>query len=103
MRPQVSQEPRAALPHPAHEQKRPGLIERMIGQRQGAGREEELAPRAPAPRPAAKAPVAPPPAAPKSQVSVQSNLGIENAQRGPLPKADDDTLDIPAFLRRQAN
>ncbi len=29
--------------------------------------------------------------------------GLDVGQRGPLPSAEDDQLDIPAFLRRQAN
>ena len=36
--------------------------------------------------------------------STQPRLsGLDVGQRGPLPSAEDDQLDIPAFLRRQAN
>ena len=36
--------------------------------------------------------------------SAQPRLsGLDVGQRGPLPSAEDDQLDIPAFLRRQAN
>ncbi|WP_366656931.1 cell division protein FtsZ [Fodinicurvata sp. EGI_FJ10296] len=33
----------------------------------------------------------------------QRQSGFESAGRGPLPSAEDEQLDIPAFLRRQAN
>ncbi len=51
--------------------------------------------------------VAPKPAAqpePEPQQPAQQRLsGLDVGQRGPLPSAEDDQLDIPAFLRRQAN
>ncbi len=43
-------------------------------------------------------------ATPEPQQPAQPRLsGLEVGQRGPLASAEDDQLDIPAFLRRQAN
>ncbi len=53
------------------------------------------APAAPAPAPVAAAPVAPAPAQPR--------LGGLDPTDRLAPKAEDDLLEIPAFLRRQAN
>ncbi|NNG04323.1 MAG: cell division protein FtsZ [Inquilinus sp.] len=69
----------------------------------GLLREDEAQNTAPAapvqPEPTAAAPHAAPPAQP-----AQPRLsGLDVGRRGPLPSAEDDQLDIPAFLRRQAN
>jgi cell division protein FtsZ len=55
------------------------------------------APAAPAPAPVAAAPVAPAPA------PAQPRLGGLDPTDRLAPKAEDDLLEIPAFLRRQAN
>ena len=45
-----------------------------------------------------------PPEPQQPQQPAQPKLsGLDVGQRGPLPSAEDDQLDIPAFLRRQAN
>ncbi len=65
----------------------------------GLLREDEQAqpaPRTPAVEPKQDAQPPQPPAQPRLS-------GLEVGQRGPLPSAEDDQLDIPAFLRRQAN
>ncbi len=46
------------------------------------------------------------PAAPRPQVESQARPAqprLETSARGPLPRHEDESLDIPAFLRRQAN
>ncbi len=65
----------------------------------GLLREDEQASAAP------KQPTVQPTAEPQqSQPPAQPRLsGLDVGQRGPLPSAEDDQLDIPAFLRRQAN
>ena len=94
----------------------PSLLERMTGTgraRQKAreaestshepslGRRDQAEPGAPAPQPEIKAEpvVTPDPVAPKTSSSMPA---IDPADRL-APAADDDLLDIPAFLRRQAN
>ena len=94
----------------------PSLLERMTGTgraRQKAreaestshepsfGRRDQAEPGAPAPQPEIKAEpvVTPEPVAPKTSSSMPA---IDPADRL-APAADDDLLDIPAFLRRQAN
>jgi len=77
---------------------------------------QQAAPRQAAPRPAARpaAPVAeqpaptapqaaPRPQAPRAQPAQQRLAGVDPSSRPPLPPNEDDGLDIPAFLRRQAN
>jgi cell division protein FtsZ len=96
--------------------RRPSLFERMT--RSGMGRAEGEAPRAQptlvAPQggimpaanapaaPAAPAPVAAAPAAP-TPAPAQPRLGGLDPTDRLAPKAEDDLLEIPAFLRRQAN
>jgi cell division protein FtsZ len=100
--------------------RRPSLFERMT--RSGMGRTEGEAPRAqptlvapqggimptapaapvaapaaPAPAPVAAAPVAP------AAAPAQPRLGGLDPTDRLAPKAEDDLLEIPAFLRRQAN
>ena len=94
----------------------PSLLERMTGTgraRQKAreaeatshepsfGRRDQAEPATPAPQPEIKAEpvVTPEPVAPKTSSSMPA---IDPADRL-APAADDDLLDIPAFLRRQAN
>jgi cell division protein FtsZ len=102
-------------PQPAAPKRRPSLFERMT--RTGVARTEtDEAPRAqptlvapqggimpaavaPAPAPA---PVQPPLATPAPQ-AVQPRLGGLDPSDRLAPKAEDDLLEIPAFLRRQAN
>jgi cell division protein FtsZ len=50
------------------------------------------------------APVAPAPQpAPSAQTSLGLGLGVDPADKPKAASMDDDLLDIPAFLRRQAN
>jgi cell division protein FtsZ len=86
-RPMPSQPTRAAE-EPQADQKRPTLFERMIGPRQPE-------------RPAAAAPVARPQPVAVTTPS-QANLGIDSS-RQKMTKSEEELLDIPAFLRRQAN
>ncbi len=98
-----------AAAEPKRKRKGPSLFERMTGvgrvsrkveaerkeaeARQAARREPVASPRAEQPAPAAPAPSA----APKKEEALSSSVRIE-------PKSEDeDLLDIPAFLRRQAN
>ncbi|HXA70216.1 MAG TPA: cell division protein FtsZ [Stellaceae bacterium] len=80
---------------PAYKMRGPSLFERVTGV--GRGR---AAPAAPPPITAG--PVAPPqPAAPQPQ---QQRLGpLDPADRVTVSKGEEDLLEIPAFLRRQAN
>ncbi|MGO1078440.1 cell division protein FtsZ [Inquilinus sp. CA228] len=110
-RPAPMAAPQAAAPRPAEAapaapaegRKKLGLFRRVTGllreeeQPQPESHHEptlrqELAPRAAEPP---RAPEAPRPVA-------QQRLAID-AGRAPLPRSDEDALDIPAFLRRQAN
>ncbi len=116
---------RAEPEQPAAPRRRPGgLFRRVTGlikdeapaasTQQAAPR--QAAPQQAAPRPAARpaAPVAeqpaptapqaaPRPQAPRAQPAQQRLAGVDPSSRPPLPPNEDDGLDIPAFLRRQAN
>jgi len=70
----------------------PSLIERVTG----VGRARPAAPVAP-PRPAA------PTAQPAAARPAQPRLAPLDPEQRPAASKDDDLLDIPAFLRRQAN
>jgi cell division protein FtsZ len=84
-----SQTPRVVEDQGA-EAKRPTLFERMIGPRQPE-------------RPATMAaPVRPQPQVVATLAPAQTNLGID-ARSQKLSKSEEELLDIPAFLRRQAN
>jgi cell division protein FtsZ len=73
----------------------PSLIERVTG----VGRRPAPAPAPAAPRPAAPGgPAAPPPARP-----AQQRLAPLDPEQRPPQSKEEDLLDIPAFLRRQAN
>ncbi|WP_343714254.1 cell division protein FtsZ [Inquilinus sp.] len=94
----------AAPAAPAEGRKKLGLFRRVTGllreeeQPQAEAHHEPTLRQEPAPRAAAepaRAPEAPRPVA-------QQRLAID-AGRAPLPRSDEDALDIPAFLRRQAN
>ncbi|MFC3677825.1 cell division protein FtsZ [Ferrovibrio xuzhouensis] len=95
---------------PAEPRKKIGLFERITGAR---GREAEAQPaRQHEPqfaRQAAPAPMAPPasvavPAPVAPEVPRQADLGLLPTAAAPAPnRPQDDLLDIPAFLRRQAN
>jgi len=93
-----------------------GLFERITGGRARQRRAEEAAtaetrptaPASPAPGragPTAGAPQAPQPAAkPAGEPAAQSRLsGLDARERINVKSGEDDLLDIPAFLRRQAN
>ncbi|MBI1245919.1 MAG: cell division protein FtsZ [Alphaproteobacteria bacterium] len=112
----------AAKAAPARPARRPSLFERMT--RSGTARQAEsetrqqptlvapvggimpapaAAPVAPAPAPA-PAPIAAVPAAPAPQpAAIQPRLGGLDPQDRLQSKSEDDLLEIPAFLRRQAN
>ncbi len=77
----------AATPHPAHHEeprRHPSLLDRLVPSRRAA---------------AAAAPARPEPAAPQPQ----SRMGSVETRREPATARQGDDLDIPAFLRRQAN
>ena len=116
MEPAVRREPVRA-PDPFHEaavanggaeraQRKPSLLARITGTakaRISAGPSAAPSPRAEAP--AAK-PAAPPPAAapaPARPAAKAPTLGGLDAADRPAPPREEDLLDIPAFLRRQAN
>jgi len=69
----------------------PSLLERVTG----TGRARQ--------RPAAKAAPAPAKAAPAKPTAQGSLGGLDPAERPAAPTSEDEMLDIPAFLRRQAN
>ena len=111
---------RAEPEQPAAPRRRPGgLFRRVTGlikDEAPAAPSQQAAPRQAAPRPAARpaAPVAeqpaprapqpaPRPQAPRAQPAQQRLAGVDPSSRPPLPPNEDDGLDIPAFLRRQAN
>ncbi len=97
--PQPPRAPAPAAPAAQGEQRRPPtLFERVIGTaRRTAGHDEApAAPVQPAPAPRA--------AAPAPQQPAQTRLAVDRDDRAPTSAArEDDLLDIPAFLRRQAN
>ncbi|MGK9170372.1 cell division protein FtsZ, partial [Inquilinus limosus] len=97
------QRPAEAAPAaPAEGRKKLGLFRRVTGllreeEQPEAHHEPTLRQQEPAPR------AAEPPRAPEAPRPVaQQRLAID-AGRAPLPRSDEDALDIPAFLRRQAN
>ncbi|MFM7347414.1 MAG: cell division protein FtsZ, partial [Tagaea sp.] len=104
-------------PQPAAPKRRPSLFERMT--RTGVAK-TETAPEAPraqptlvmpqggimptAAQPAAPAAIQPPLATPApAPQTAQPRLGGLDPSDRLAPKAEDDLLEIPAFLRRQAN
>ena len=87
-RPVQHEEPQQPQPVEA---RRPTLFERMIGPRQPErGPAPSSQPQTVRPQPAPQQPPA------------QANLGID-ANRPKMSKSEEEILDIPAFLRRQAN
>ena len=81
----------------AREQRKPSLFERMIGQnrhREPARHEPEIQ-QAVAPRPAPAAAQPAPRPAPQPAHQAEARMEVQ--------AVDEDVLDIPAFLRRQAN
>ncbi|MEQ9813623.1 MAG: cell division protein FtsZ [Azospirillaceae bacterium] len=83
-----------------------GLFRRVTGlikeeQPTAQHRQQRVAPAQPAtPRPQP----APQPAAPATQqATARAQRPLQTAARPPLPRNEDEGLDIPAFLRRQAN
>ncbi len=115
VREEVMGAPATAAAHPDH--KRMTLLQRLASV--GLGRKDEAGPVAPAELPRAIEPVVPRPAGPsptqaeytKRPAAPPAPLGYRPAQgqldaHGRQPAArtlDDDQLEIPAFLRRQAN
>ncbi|MBL8834767.1 MAG: cell division protein FtsZ [Alphaproteobacteria bacterium] len=102
--------PRAAQPEEKRDERRrgPSLFERVTGT--GRAREQRPAPAQAAPlvaprpeQPAASAPM-PAPAPAPAPAPQQTRLGgLDPTDRIPTSRPEDDLLDIPAFLRRQAN
>jgi cell division protein FtsZ len=89
---------------PVEGRKKLGLFRRVTGllreeeQPQPEAHQQPTLRQEPAPRAAAE-----PPRAPEAPRPVaQQRLAIDTG-RAPLPRSDEDALDIPAFLRRQAN
>ncbi|WP_026871587.1 cell division protein FtsZ [Inquilinus limosus] len=103
----AAQRPVEAAPAaaPAEGRKKLGLFRRVTGllreeeQPQPEAHHEPTLRQEPAPR-AAEPPRGAAPEAPRPVA--QQRLAID-AGRAPLPRSDEDALDIPAFLRRQAN
>ncbi len=93
--------PRPAMPEAAVEQpRRASFLNRL------AGHVKPAAPPAPRQEPmaAAQRPAPQPPAQPQPQaVPAPQATRISPAERPAAARADEDLLDIPAFLRRQAN
>jgi cell division protein FtsZ len=103
-------------PEPAHDQKRMTLLQRLATV--GFGRKDEPQSHAPAePQPQAQRSAEPPrqggmspvhaeytkrPAAPQGYRPAQGHLDPQG-RMAPARNAEDDQLEIPAFLRRQAN
>jgi cell division protein FtsZ len=90
--------PAASAPQPAAKAKG-GLS--LFGVVTGIGRSRApAAPVAPAPAPASSPAAASKPAQPLAQPRLG---GVDPQERPALSRSDEDTLDIPTFLRRQAN
>jgi cell division protein FtsZ len=92
---------------PAAEKRAPSLFQKAVGLMRG--QDSEAAPAAP--QPAAQKPAMPAAAAPRASAplppaasAAQPRLGgLDSADRLRSSQADEDMLEIPAFLRRQAN
>jgi len=94
----------AAIANGSRERQKPTLFERVTG----LGRSRETAPPpapapAPAAAPAAATRIAPPVREPIRTQPQQTKLGNLDPADRLKPSHDDDLLEIPAFLRRQAN
>ena len=96
-------EPAPAPSEPARK-KGPSLFERVTGaaRRVSGYVETAMEPETP-PQRAQIAPNPPRPQPQPAQPTPQPRLGVEPADRSKLTQADEDMLEIPAFLRRQAN
>tara|TARA_A100001037_G_scaffold280264_2_gene282860 strand:- start:16 stop:1785 length:1770 start_codon:yes stop_codon:yes gene_type:complete len=85
----------------------PSLLERMTGTGRAKKQREVAEPAAPAPSaPTATKPDAPAPSpvpAPAAEATAPAMPQVEPSDRLAPPRPDEDLLDIPAFLRRQAN
>jgi len=91
-----------AKPQPSRKVRGPSLFERVTGAARHREPQPEPVPPA-ATAPAASAPTPPQPAAVRSEPQ-QPRLGpLDPADRVTVSKAEEDLLEIPAFLRRQAN
>jgi cell division protein FtsZ len=94
---------------PAEKKRGPTLFERMTGRRAEPPRAQPAAPPRAAPTMAAPAASprvsvrAPQPDATMGQVQGQPRLGIDVPARPKITSPEDDLLEIPTFLRRQAN
>ena len=85
----------------APEKKRAGAAN-LFARMTGSSRRKEPERREPQPAPAAER-VAPPPPRVEPAPAQRRLDGVDPQDRLPSPQGDDDLLDIPAFLRRQAN
>ncbi len=103
---QVAPPPAAPQPQPA---KGPSLFQRMTGAaRREPAQPQAVAPPAPQPQPAPAPMPAPQPVAetrpePKMRPTQPKLGGLDPTERLQTARAEEDMLDIPAFLRRQAN
>jgi cell division protein FtsZ len=100
--PEQKPEPQAAaaLASGGHEQRRPSLFERMTGTGRAKESRQEVKERSePAMSSAPKAPATRPAPEPQPEPS----LVADASNRMEVSSVEDDVLDIPAFLRRQAN
>jgi cell division protein FtsZ len=104
---------RGELPEPNPEKQRMSLLQRLaavgLGRRDSEQAPVDSSPRATAPVPNDRAPPRPPARGPEpvsdyAKRPAPQGLDIHGRQTPPVHKpVDDDQLDIPAFLRRQAN
>ena len=78
------------------------IFRRMTGLLREEG-EQQVAQQPAAPAPAADSRVETRVEAEPQQPAQPRLSGLDVGRRGPLPSAEDEQLDIPAFLRRQAN
>jgi cell division protein FtsZ len=103
LRPSAAEPPRPAQPE---RRRAPNLFARVTGAAwtRSSGPADRSEP-TPAPLPAAATtPATPIPAKPASPAATQSRLaGLDPQDRANATKTEEDLLDIPAFLRRQAN
>jgi cell division protein FtsZ len=84
--------------------KAPSLFQRVTGMGRKTREETEVRSADQAPAPTASAPPAPQVSVEAKPAAEQPKLGsLDRADRVTASSADDDLLDIPAFLRRQAN
>jgi cell division protein FtsZ len=94
---------RPVAARPASESRSPNLFQRITGAFASAKTPTQAAPPAPEPAPRAAENVVPVAAKPAARPApVQTSISLDVTERT-RPARDDDDLQIPAFLRRQAN